>query len=194
MWVRGNFLGLQDITSGYSAASRAIVEYNESNYARLRIVLSGSVATRSGTASYLASPGPPGITSPCQALACEYSDNSRVLFLRVGAEALISKLTALTGLFPKRKMEFDPTQFTSRQLISGLKGMVESLVRQVNDETVLISPVALKEMEQAIMVQFLLACRHNFSPLLEQDGDKSVPIHVRRAAEFIEPVGISRLQ
>ena len=199
VWARANFLGLNDITLGYSASGpRCILHYDEADCARVRLVLRGNVETKSGSALASGFAGRPSIASPGQAVTSDYGGNLELLFLWISSGALLQKLTALTGLVPKRKFVFHPTEFTSQQMITGLRVMMELFVHLAHDPNAVISPISVKELEQAITVQFLFASRHNFSSYLEQDGDKFIPKHVFRAAEFIDgnwnrPIAIEAL-
>jgi hypothetical protein len=92
----------------------------------------------------------------------------------------------LAGAGIGRKIEFERQQFTNQLSISGLENLLQLFMHSIDDETALISPVARRELEQAIVVQFLFACRHNFSPLLERDTSNVAPSQVRLTAEYID--------
>jgi AraC-like DNA-binding protein len=187
VWARANFLGLDDITLGYSASGpRCILDYNEADTVRVRLVLNGSVKTKSGSARETGFAGRPTIASPGQAVTSDFGENLELMFFWISSAALLRKLTALTGLAPRREFVFHPTEFTSVPLMGGLRLMVESFIRYLHDPNALISPLAIKELEQALTVQFLLASRHNFSSHLEQEDNKFIPRHVFRAAVFID--------
>jgi AraC-like DNA-binding protein len=187
VWARANFLGLTDITLGYSRSGpRCILDYGEADCARVRLVLNSSVETKSGSVRDTAYAGHPTVASPGQAVISDYGENLELMFLWINSGALLQKLTALTGLAPRRKFVFHPTEFTNPQLIGGLRVMVDSFIRYVHDPSAAVSPIAIKELEQALTVQFLLASRHNFSSYLEQEDNKFIPQHVFRAAEFID--------
>jgi transcriptional regulator GlxA family with amidase domain len=109
-----------------------------------------------------------------------------MVFLRISTDSLNRKLAALAGFVPKRPIDLQPSDFTSPDLVLGLQSLVDSFVRQLANERARISPIALREQEQAIVIQFLLACRHNFSAVLETDESPFIPAAVRLAAEYID--------
>jgi transcriptional regulator GlxA family with amidase domain len=116
----------------------------------------------------------------------DYGHNFEQIFLRVGTNALERELTAITGVKIARKIEFEPEQFTSLASIFGLQDLVWSFIRSMDDETITISTVARRELDQAIVVQFLFACRHNHSPLLERETTSPGLSQLRLTAEYID--------
>jgi len=72
------------------------------------------------------------------------------------------------------------------------------LVRQLDDEHARLSPLALREVEQALVVQMLFAGRHDWSALLAEEPRDIAPAPVRRVEAYIEanwnnPIGIESL-
>jgi len=59
-------------------------------------------------------------------------------------------------------------------------------VEQADSRASAFHPLALAEFEQAILVTFLSALRHNYSHLLRRPGRSIAPWQVRRAEEYIE--------
>jgi AraC-like DNA-binding protein len=178
--VRGNFVQLQDIAVGFGATTRrAIVKFDETEFARLQFAMRGKARNEVGGQEVALRAGQPCVTSPHRAAILDYGGDFEEIVLRVGADALNRELAQMTGVAIGRKIEFERQQFTSQLAISGMENLLQLFMQSIDDETALISPVARRELEQAIVVQFLFACRHNFSPLLE-------PSQVRLAAEYID--------
>jgi hypothetical protein len=55
------------------------------------------------------------------------------------------------------KLEFDLVDFTSSEAVRSLTELVRALVHQISDQRLLISPVAVCELEEVISVQLLFA-------------------------------------
>jgi AraC-like DNA-binding protein len=185
--VQGNFVQLQDIALGFGATTkRAIVSFDETEYARLQFPMRGTAKNEVGGQAAVMSAGQPCVTSPYRATIMDYGGHFEEIVLRLRADSLNRELARMTGVGINRKIEFERQQFTNQQSISGLENLMQSFIRSIDDETALISPVAVRELEQAIVVQFLFACRHNYSPLLERDASNLAPLQVRLTAEYID--------
>jgi AraC-like DNA-binding protein len=183
----GNFVQLQDIALGVGATSkRAIVKFDETEHARLQFSRRGKARSEVGGQAVVLRAGQPCVTSPYRAVITDYGDHFEEIVLRLRADALNRELGQLTGVGISRKVEFERQQFTNQLSISGLENLMHLFIRCIDDETALISPIAVRELEQAIVVQFLFACRHNFSPLLERDASNLAPAQVRLTAEYID--------
>jgi AraC-binding-like domain len=178
---------LQDIAVGFGGTTRrAIVKFDETEFARLQFAMRGKARNEVGGQEVALRAGQPCVTSPYRAAILDYGGDFEEIVLRVGADALNRELAQMTGIAIGRKIEFERQQFTSQLAISGMENLLQLFMQSIDDETALISPVARRELEQAIVVQFLFACRHNFSPLLERDASDVAPSQVRLTAEYID--------
>lgn len=185
--ARGNWVQLQNIALGFSACDApATVSFGECSFARLQIPLRGGGVTHCGKNSTLLTVGQPCLTSAHREVAFGYGRDFEHLVLRVDSSALEQKLTYLIGAQPCCQINFEPATFTSADMILGLRQLVEGIIRQLDAADTQLSPFALRELEQAVIVQFLTASRHNLSSLLEQDPQDGTPLHVRRVEAYIE--------
>ena len=185
--TRGNFLRLQDIGVGFSACgARAIVSFAECDFARMQIALSGHAATTSNGVTTAVSTRASCVTSPGLPALLDYGQGFEHLVLRVNANALARKLTRLLGAAPGKPVSFDPSIKTDQPSQLGLHQLLLFFMNQLNATSMMLSPAALHELEQAIIVAFLYTTRHNYSDLLQADISDTAPLHVRRAEEFIE--------
>ena len=197
--TRGNLLKLSDIALGFSACgARAVVSFGESDYARLQIGLTGYSSTTVGQTTTITDATQSCITSPGQAVTIDYGHGYEQLILRVKGDALTRKLTALLGARPHDAIEFEAALSTGSQAYQGFRNLMNFLARQLDDDSLALSPLILKELEQAVIVGFLSASQHSLSHLLAQDAKDTTPAHVRMAEEYIEatwdqPVTISKL-
>ena len=185
--VRGNFIRLHDIALGFGACGTLTkVRFAESDFARLQLPLCGHGLTISGKQAVQVAVGQPSLTSACRVTELQYGEDFENLFLRVKSEALERKLAVLLGAPARRGLEFELADFSGQDMISGLQRLIGLLVTQLDDQQSLLSPLALRELEQVVIVQLLFASRHPLSRLLHQAPSEGSPDHVRRVEEFIE--------
>jgi AraC-like DNA-binding protein len=180
------FFQLQDIGIFSGGGNlRVSLEYPEVDYVRLQIALKGSAATTINGTTTETNEKQSCTTGPGRAsqIVCDDGDG---LSLRIGAGALERKLTLLLGAPPKGHLEFVAATNVDQPHVRALHQMIQFCVRQLESTTAELPPLALRELEQAIIVSFLCANRHTFSHLLEHDAESIRPGLVRRAEEFIE--------
>jgi AraC-like DNA-binding protein len=185
--VRGNFVKLNDVALGFGACgTAATILFGESDFARLQLPLRGHGATRSGKGVALVGHGRPSLTSPGRPAMLDYGIGFEQLFLRVKTEAIERELAFLLGMSMREAFEFDLAEFAGPAMMSVLRRLIGLLVEQLDDQDSLLAPLAVRELEQAVIVQLLFASRHNFSDLLEREPHDTAPVHVRRAEAYIE--------
>ena len=154
--------------------------------------------TQSGRETAIVAVGRPSLTSPGRPSVLDYGEDFEQVFLRVRSDALERKLAALLGMPVRQGIEFALTEFSSPALISGLQALISTLVHQLDDGGSTLAPLAVAEMEQAVIVQLLFASRHNMTALLERESRDSGPQYLRRVEAYIEanwnhPVNIEAL-
>lgn len=185
--VCGNFLQLNDIALGFgTCGTAATIRFAESDFARLQLPLRGQGFTRSGRYSVDIGPGGASLTSPGIPSLLGYGTGFEQLFLRVSSEALKRRLTLLIDAPVRRSIVFETGSFASPALLAGLRRLLLSLVQQLGDPTSLLSPLAVQEIGQALIVQLLLASRHDFSAMLQSEPREIAASQVRRAEAYIE--------
>jgi transcriptional regulator GlxA family with amidase domain len=119
-------------------------------------------------------------------MALTYTPGLDLLYIRCEEANLEKLVTALVGKSADRRLVFDPDRFVRPELIGGLQVMAETVMRLLDNPAAAVSKAALRELEQAIAIQFLQGTSHNFSRFLASDGVVHVPHQARRAAEFID--------
>lgn len=197
--VRGNFVRLDAVALGFGACGTDVtINFGESDFARLQLPICGQGVTRSGGREAIVGPGGASMTSPGRAAALDYGVDLEQLFLRVDAKALRHKLEILLDAPVRRPIEFELACFADRAMLAGLRQLVGLLAQQLDDEHALLSPLALREMEQAVIVQLLYAARHNFSAILESEPLDPAALPLRRVEAYIEanwnrPIAIDTL-
>ncbi len=197
--ARGNFVQLQDIALGFGTCGTATkIKWGESDFARLQLPIRGEGRTTSGKDTAIVGVGRPSLTSPGRPSVLDYGEDFEQLFLRVRSEALQRKLAALLGMPVRHQLEFALTDFAGPAMVSGLQGLISMLVRQLDDGDSMLAPPAVREMEQAVIVQLLFASRHNMTGLLERESPDAGPSYLRRVESYIEanwnrPIAIEAL-
>lgn len=119
-------------------------------------------------------------------LTADFGEGFQQLLLRVDEAALFRKLSALIGAAPKRKIEFRGTACPKERSLDALHRLITYLVSELDASPDALPLPALAELEQAVLVTFLLANPNNFSDLLHQNPRNLEPWQVRRAEEYIE--------
>jgi AraC-like DNA-binding protein len=199
LYARGDFAQLQDIALCFGACrTPATIDYGETDFARLQLPLRGHGVARSGTQTATVGVGGASLTSPGHLTTLEYGPESEHIFVRIAPDALRRNLAMLLDAPLHRLPEFELVGFTSPEMLSGLRQMIQLLVQQLNDPHSRLSPIAVKEMEQAAILQLLFASRHSFSALLEKEPSDPASSHLRQAEAYIEanwnrPIGIEAL-
>ncbi len=185
--TRGNFLQFQDIKIGFSACgSRAIVDFAESDFARMQFALRGYSTSTVGHATADINDQQTCVNSPGVPVVLDYAEDSEHLVLRIKSAAIRRKLTALLGATPKGDLIFEPTVSIGQPQTRALRRLVAFLVEQMDDAESALPVFALKELKQAIVTAFLFANRHAHSRLLDREILEAAPHHVRRIEEYIE--------
>jgi AraC-like DNA-binding protein len=118
------------------------------------------------------------------------------LVLRVKADVLRRKLTALTGVAHARKIEFAPV--TRGKDLNNLRRLIRFLTRELDLHNSNLPPLMLAELEQAVVVAFLCSTPSNVTPLLSGKPQAPASWQVRRAEEYIranwkEPLSVEKI-
>ncbi len=187
LMLRTNFVQLHDLSLGFwTFGTPAKIKVEESDVAALGLALRGRGITASGRQTAVTAPSCPTLASAGQARELQYGADLAKLFVLFESEALKRKLAALLGAPINRSLRFELADFTSQDMLSGLLGLVEMLLNYVERRPVLLSPLALRELEEAVTVQLLFAGRHAFSDQLRRKPKDTSANPIRRAEEFIE--------
>ena len=184
----GNYLQLASIGLGFCAygGARSVVEFPESDFARLQIGLKGSAATILNGTAIAVTERQSCIVPPGEAITIVFEPGYEQLILRINTVALEKTLTTLLGAKPVGVLKFDPIAAALQPNALVLRDLVMFLANQLSSTAAELPRAVLLELEQALIVSFLSAHRHNFSELLEGTGKEVAPRIVRLAEEYIE--------
>lgn len=187
--VRASFIKLSSISLAFAASSTAVcLDYPEADYVRFQVGLKGRAVTLASSKRTEIDANKACITSPARSsrMICD-ADHER-LTLRLDQNSLQQKLTALLGGKPREALEFDCASNLNHPRIQSLWQLIRFLAGQLDSTSTELSPLVIRELEQAILVSFLCANRNTFSHLLDQDAKESAlsGATVRRVEEYIE--------
>ncbi len=185
--VHANFVQLTDIALGFARCGTSVMtHFEEIDYTRLQIPLRGNGVTTSGRQSVVVGPERPCVVSEGHASDATYGADLENLFLRFTSGSLERKVALLTGGAVSKKIEFEIDSFADAAMFSALQRLIGVLVQQLDDENSLMSPFALRELEEATIVQLLYAARHNLSAALEREFRDTDSAVIRRVEAHIE--------
>jgi AraC-like DNA-binding protein len=184
----GHYLQLASIGLGFCAyrGAKSVVEFPESDFARLQIGLKGSAATIQNGTAIAITERQSCIVPPGEPISIVFEPGYEQLILRINTAALEKTLTTLLGAKPVGVLKFDPIAAALQPNALVLRDLVMFLANQLSSTAAELPRAVLLELEQALIVSFLSAHRHNFSELLEETGKEVAPRIVRLAEEYIE--------
>lgn len=185
--AKGNLVQLQSIGFVYGACnSAASVNYPEADRFRLLTAVTGRGQATIGGKTVGLDAHQSCIVSPGQCTSLAIDAGHDWFNLRINPCAFERKLACLLGAPPSGKLEFAPAVNRDDPQVRNLWRLVQFFSEQLDATTEQLPALALRELEQAILVAFLCANRHTFSHLLDREEKDAVPFQVRRAEEFIE--------
>ena len=117
-------------------------------------------------------------------LTCGSSFEQIVAFMN--PDTLSASLTGLVGAPLPSSLRFVRTDSSPQREAPGVRRLVRLLTDELEDETSMISPVVIAEIEQAILVAYLCGTSHNFSTLLDRRPPDAASWQVRRLEDYIE--------
>ena len=184
----GNYLQLANVGLGFCAygGAKTIVDFPENDFARLQIGLKGSAATILNGTALAISERQPCMVPPGGPISIVFEPGYEQLILRIKTAALEKTLTTLLGVKPRGALRFDPFAATVQPTALVLRDLAIFLARQLSSTAAELPGAVLLELEQALLVSFLSAHRHNFSEILEGSEKEAAPRIVQLAEEYIE--------
>jgi AraC-like DNA-binding protein len=182
-----SYLHLDDIALGFAGCSvPATLDFSESEFVRQQIALRGRAITTLSGVDISVDDRQACTTSNGQPMRIRWGARHERLTLRIRISALERKLGALLGSKPKASVMFDAALALSDGRAQRLLRLVAQFAGLFDSEKTEPPPLVLRELEQALIVGFLLANGHPYSASLAAQSPKSAPHHVRLAEEFIE--------
>lgn len=120
------------------------------------------------------------------------------IILKVSPAALTRKLSALIGrpVDPTLKLTGRPS--SNPHYLAAQRRLLRFLIDELDRSEAILPPIVLAELEQAIIVTYLMANEHNYSHWLHGTPRAAAPWQIRRAVDYIEehwdqPIAIEAL-
>ena len=180
--VRANHWQSRNIGLSYCGYGASVeLDFPAANFFRQQISLSGSSALMVGRIEKQVTSEESCVVPPETPIEVAFAPGYEQLVLRIEADALFSKLAALIGSIPSRKIVFARTTGVG---IANIRRLLTFFAGELDSASNVLSP-ALVELEQALIVSFLCNNLHNYSALLESRSRPAATWQVRRAEEYI---------
>jgi len=160
------------------------VEFPGAAFFRLQMPLRGAAQMSVDGADKLITSHQTAVISPGARLVNEFPQDYEQLVLRINADALTRKFAAIAGRSTRGRLEFEP--FTPMQCLDGLRRLLLFFVGELDCAGGQMPLIAIRELEQALIVSFLCSNPHNHTALLEGRPSAVSTRQVRRAEEYIE--------
>ena len=130
-------------------------------------------------------PGASHIANSNEPLKMRFGGDLEQFVLKIRGSALRDKLQALTDTRLTDDIRFDATNDADTAETQSLNRAINYLVSEL-DAGAAVTSVAVRELEQLIVMLLLRAGHHNFSHLLENEEVSVQPWQIRLTEEYIE--------
>jgi len=154
-------------TVGYLLAGRGSAE---ATVGRSRVEVKGDQA-------YTVSAG--------ETVKLDYAASFEQLAVKIDAAALAAKLETMCNEPLPGDLKFEATSNAVSAEARNLRRVIQYLFHHLGRDGCRLSPVAIAELEQAVMICFLHGNRHNYSHWIERQPVRSAPWQVHLAEEYI---------
>ncbi len=181
-----NVCGLKDVALGFGAFGAVQFEFPATDFFLQILPIRGSGELLHSSGPVALASGAGAIVSADSPFSATFSSDYEHLVLRIKAQALTSKLQALTGKTITEPPLMDVSDTYGSPTAQMLRGYVPLLVKTLTGASPPFPDWWVVHTEQLLMTLFLCGYRHNYSHLLEAETRFVAPPQVRRAEEYIE--------
>jgi AraC-like DNA-binding protein len=195
----GNHLQLSGVGLSFCAYKSAVnILFDETAAVRQQFCLHGSAALVAGGRTFEIRPDKSAVLNIDQAATVKFSADYKQLVLRIDANLLERKFTALTGRTPQAPFVFDRALDLGSPEGRSLKQVVLMMAELFSDAGSAVPPMLSAELEQTAVTALLSCSGHNFSRFLEEEPGDAAPWQVRRIEDYIEahwntPITVEKL-
>jgi AraC-like DNA-binding protein len=119
-------------------------------------------------------------------VSLDFDDTHRHLAFCMDPQVLKTKASALLGEATDRPLRINPDRQASATELSRFRRLLMMLIAEIDMDEAPLSPVFLREIEQTLMVCFLLGYQNNFTEVLQPRPRAIAPWQVKRVEHFIE--------
>jgi AraC-like DNA-binding protein len=140
-------------------------------------VNNGALISDSPTKGAVGGPGP---------LKLSYGSEFEIFAIFIPPKSLSDALSALIGVPTSGQLKLDSTNHERGAETRALRGIVRTMIAEIDSEGSEPSPLLIAELEQAALVAFLCGTAHNHGHLLAAPLRSGAPWQVRRVEDYIE--------
>ena len=126
------------------------------------------------------------VGGPSSEAGFHYSNDFSHLVVTLSPTAIARKLSAIIGRPTAPPLELYGSPSAGPDRLASMRRLIFFFAEELDRVEGRLPPIALAEIEQAIIVSFLATQSHNYSHWLHGDSSTIAPWQVRRAAEYIE--------
>jgi AraC-like DNA-binding protein len=183
----GNSLELNSIRLNYIAFGTAVSQQLQqfTHYGQ-QFRLRGKSEATIGRTQIDLSPDKSLVYSPGTSPKYNFSADFEHCVLCIEPDALLNKLEALTGSKPRNDLKFEPIAHVNSPEAISLQRQFMFYVDQFGASDSAVPPLAVVELEQALITAFVSVNRHSESHLFDRLSQGVAPWQVTRAEEYIE--------
>jgi AraC-like DNA-binding protein len=170
-----------------SNGARVQLDFPDASFFRQQFSLRGSADIKINRTSQQVTRNETFVVPPDTLVNADYGSDFEQFVLRISRDVLLTKLAALIDAVPRHKLEFEPTKHVNGSAVESLRRIVMFFATELDSSGPSgLPPLALAELEQAVIVSFLTSNANNYSALLDQQARPAASWQVRRAEEYIE--------
>jgi AraC-like DNA-binding protein len=184
--VRANQWQSQSVGLSYCGYGTPVeLTFPAASFFRQQICLSGNSGLKVGRVEKQVTSEESYVVPPETPIEVAFAQGYEQLVLRIEGDALFSKLAALIGSTPSRKLVFNGMNGFNGAGINNIRRLLTFFASELDSSSNLLSPTIV-ELEQALIVSFLCNNPHNYSAFLESRSRPPASWQVRRAEEYVE--------
>ena len=182
-----NLCQLRNLRVSYGSYSASLhMQFPETSFATQMFLLGGkSEAVLAGRSETVTSDRSL-VISPNETLSVNHDSDYERLVLSVNSTSLANTLSVMTGESCAAPVKFEPVQDYSLPAADALRRHLLFFVERINAFQGNLPDFVIAELEQTLLVMFLLANRHNYFHKLERASLNAAAAQVRRTEEYIE--------
>ncbi len=186
-FVRANHWQARSISLSYcSYGARVQVLFPGASFYRQQFSVRGGAGVRIDRIWRQVTPDELCVVPAESDLEIDFRPGFEQLVLRIDADALHNKLSALIGATPAAPLMFAPSTRADSPAMEVLRRRLAFCVNELDSEDLLASPVAVAELEQLLILSFLRANANNYSKRIESCAHAPANWQVHRVEDYIE--------
>ncbi len=152
----------------------------------VQVQLAGGIGVNSGRHSAMIGRDQASVLSPTEYVRMDWAEASEQLILRFERPAVERCLSTLLGRPLATPLVFDVLMDCRNGAAASWWRMVQFLRAELDQtDSLMKSPLAIKQFEQTLITTLLQSQRHNYSDALDREVSSAAPRHVKRVEDYI---------